>query len=649
MARWTRTCTIVSLLLLLTAANSASAVVPARTVGLAALPAPGTSPPTTFTGFTFPGVDARGRATCLAGLRRADGFSDPSYWSEQQGTLSAVALNNGPAPGVGAGVNFNSLPALVAGIGAHLALRGSFTGAGVTFADDSAIWSDRAGPMTVVVREGTPAPGTAPGVIFDDLVVGNGSFGLGDFVINAAGGTAFRTRVMGTGVNTDNDIGIWSDASGALVLIARENSPAPGHPAGTNFDVPGPPVINDAGQVAFSASFNDGQADDGVWLATAGVVTPVALADAQAPNTGAGVKFFGFGNPVINHAGQVAFNAILTGAGVTNANNIGIWSTGSGTLALVARTGDPAPGTGPGVIFNAFRLLDPVIDGAGRTAFRAFVTGAGVTGDNDEGIWAQRADGLTLIAREGSPAPGTPAGVVFATSAGISDCFADPLMNGIGVIAFLAKVSFVPGIQTHNSGIWFDAGGGLQLVATGGNAMEVAPGDFRNIATLNLLAASGSQDGRPTSLNDAGQIAFCATFTDQTSGAFVTVGPDDDGDRINNAFDNCPTIANTDQFESDGDGLGDACDNCPTLGVADQTDTDSDGVGDSCDNCLTTANPDQLDLNGNNLGDVCEPAAAAQAGAPGCGTCGPGMLPALALAAPLLLAGRRRNRPRCKN
>jgi len=34
-------------------------------------------------------------------LRRPDGFSDPSYFSEQTGLLSPIALPNGPAPHLG--------------------------------------------------------------------------------------------------------------------------------------------------------------------------------------------------------------------------------------------------------------------------------------------------------------------------------------------------------------------------------------------------------------------------------------------------------------------------------------------------------------------------------------------------------------------
>ena len=106
---------------------------------------------------------------------------------------------------------------------------------------------------------------------------------------------------------------------------------------------------------------------------------------------------------------------------------------------------------------------------------------------------------------------------------------------------------------------------------------------------------------------------------------------DDDGDGVTDVNDNCPKKANPGQKNSDGDAKGDACDpdddndgvldgddNCPKKANAGQLDTDGDGDGDKCDddddgdgvldaddNCPKKANAGQLDSDGDGKGDKC--------------------------------------------
>ena len=56
---------------------------------------------------------------------------------------------------------------------------------------------------------------------------------------------------------------------------------------------------------------------------------------------------------------------------------------------------------------------------------------------------------------------------------------------------------------------------------------------------------------------------------------------DDDG--VEDSYDNCPRVPNSEQFDSDGDGVGDLCDNCRDTHNLNQWDLDSDGSGDLCD------------------------------------------------------------------
>ena len=80
--------------------------------------------------------------------------------------------------------------------------------------------------------------------------------------------------------------------------------------------------------------------------AHAAEIRTVALSGQNAPGTTSGVNYagFGFSGPALNESGRTAFYATLAGSGVDTTNEQGIWSEGSGSLMLVARTGSQAPG-----------------------------------------------------------------------------------------------------------------------------------------------------------------------------------------------------------------------------------------------------------------------------------------------------------------
>jgi hypothetical protein len=287
-------------------------------------------------------------------------------------------------------------------------------------------------------------------------------------VLNGSGQTAFSALLSGPGVNGSNDIGIWSEGGGSgLALVAREGSPA--------------------------------------------------------PDTGSGVNFSDFfGDPVLNGKGQTAFIAWLGGTGINSTNNSGIWSEGGGSgLALIARRGSPAPGTESDVNFDRF-FRPPVMNGSGQMAFTALLNGPGVEiNTNRSGIWSEGGgSGLALVAREGSPAPGTEIGVNFISY------FSEPVLNNSGQTAFSASLSGTGVDGSNNSGIWAeDLSGNLCLIVRKGDLLDVDDGpgvDFRVIRSLGVTGATGNEDGRRSHFNDLGQLAFQATFYDDTEGIFVS-------------------------------------------------------------------------------------------------------------------------------
>ncbi len=80
--------------------------------------------------------------------------------------------------------------------------------------------------------------------------------------------------------------------------------------------------------------------------------------------------------------------------------------------------------------------------------------------------------------------------------------------------------------------------------------------------------------------------------------SFVPLDSSDDPDQdgVATAFDNCPSVANTNQSDIDGDGIGDVCDD----------DIDGDGFLNADDNCPYVASSDQTNTDNDSLGDICD-------------------------------------------
>jgi hypothetical protein len=516
-----------------------------RTVALSGQPAPGTSSGVNYNSFSAPVLNDAGQAAFLSNLSGygVDLTNDRGFWSEGSGSLALVAREGEQAPGTPSGsyYQFFEGPPVLNDAG-QTAFRASLMISGaVNSNNDEGIWSEGSGSLAIVAREGDQAPGTRDGVKYYDF---------NNPVLNNAGQTAFYADLRGGDVHFDgsaytNNQGIWSEGYGSLALVARTGSQPPGMASTVKYQVLAQDfVLNDAGQTAFWARTIGGCCHQGIWSDRSGSLALIVHTGSQAPDTPSGVNYssffpgtiinyFGY-RPALNNAGQTAFRATLIGSGVDSTNNSGIWSEGSGSLAIVAREGDQAPGTPNGVKYGdfldniLFTTITPALNNAGHTAFHATLTGSGVDSTNNNGVWSDGSGSLVLVARTGSQAPGTPNGVNFQS-------FSLPALNDAGQTAFHAMLTGSGVDSTNNAGIWAtDRIGALRLIARSGDALEVAPGDFRTISGLSFVGippsgstgnsggSTGNSDGRPSAFNNSGQLAFAATFTDGTSGIFVS-------------------------------------------------------------------------------------------------------------------------------
>jgi hypothetical protein len=498
-----------------------------RTVALSGQRAPGTSDDggvTTFEAFTSGTlINDAGQVAFTATLagEAIDLANNHGVWSERAGSLSLVARAGDHAPGMPPDVPFWYI--VPSSLVLNSAGRTAFTARAVGL--EQGVWSEGSGSLQHVASQGASVAGLPSGV-----TLRLESAGLLKPLLNDAGHTAFANGLSGTGIDHDNDEVIWSGGSGSLAMAVRTGDPAPGMPAGAKFDsfLNSRFNLNDAGHVAFRAALfgeNIPFNMPGIWVERPEGLELVAVRGAQAPGFPAGATFgaFTYGSPALNNADQTAFYAFtfpFAAGGVTSSNNQGIWTEGSGQLILAARSGDQAPGAPSGVVFKNFGLTNPnsnlfapVLNDAGEIAFQAVLEGPGVDLTNNHSTWLHGADGLDLVVRTGDPAPGVTDGLTFAVlGAGTT-----PALNAAGQIAFGAILS------DGSRGIWAtDRSGAIQLIAGVGNTLEVAPSDHRMISSVNFLAGTGNSDGRPSSFNNPGQLAFWAAFTDGSSGIFVS-------------------------------------------------------------------------------------------------------------------------------
>ncbi|QEG36264.1 DUF7453 family protein [Bythopirellula goksoeyrii] len=310
------------------------------------------------------------------------------------------------------------------------------------------------------------------------------SFGLP--VLNDHGQTAFPGTLAGPGVDPSNDLGLWSEGTGTLGLVARESSAAPGTSA--NFSSLSDPVLNNAGQIAFLGGLAglgvDPNNDRGIWSEGGGPIALVAREGDAAPDTTVIFSRIAL-PPVFNNSGQTAFHGQLSGIDVDHGNDRGIWSEGSGSLTLVVRDGNAAPGTG--AIFSGSEF--PVLNGLGKIAFRGILSGTGVISNNNSGIWYGSDGSLVLVVREGEVAPGT--------NASFSG-FGLPVVNNASQTAFLGNLLGTEVDSNNDSGVWSGGSGSIILIAREGS---VAPGVDGNFASFSDPV-----------MNGAGQVLFRATL-----------------------------------------------------------------------------------------------------------------------------------------
>jgi len=490
---------------------SARSAVGVQTIALRGVNPSGTEA-AAFQSFSLPSLNNRGQVAFAAQVagNAVTTANDTGYWIADGGAFHPVVREGASAPGLSAGGVFGAITSLST---AQVPLNDAGDIAVGMFATPSSgIWIGNEQSLTLLAAQGNAAPGAANSAPFDGL-------GSTRLTLNRSGDVAFYANLSAAPYTTINSLnysdGLWIlNRSGPVASVLAGKSVPEIAPEAQlyGFRTFTYAPLNRNAQVALDAQYKIAPAASAIlpstWLASADELELRAYNGQPLPEIGPNVKL-GFTLPAgISSSGAIAVHTTISNTGTSTATAV----LDAAGIEFAARLGQPAPGTNGRVFRETF--YDPTISSRGDVAFygNAFVDG---TNDYKTGIWAGPADDLKLVVLEGMPAPGTNAtfGSFFRNT---------PAINRFGQIAVPATLSDTPP-GANSSSLWAtDIDGNLVMIGRTGGTLEVAPGDVRTISSLSMLTHHGDDDGRPRGLNDLGQLAFSANFSDGTNGIFVS-------------------------------------------------------------------------------------------------------------------------------
>jgi hypothetical protein len=467
-----------------------------------------------------PALNSSGVLASAVQIRHADASLHTGMMVGQPLVLIATDTQTAPSlPGV---THYNFGPPVINEVG-HIAFTGEVRGAGITTNVNSRCLFSNAsdGTLKLVAQIGMST------TLGSNLkTIGNFSIG-GDLVIFLGTLVDNRSVLFGWDANTGlrplvrNGQTLSANGVNKTVqsfAILEANNASSGHGKELSVAPTGEMLVT------FSVNFTDGSygvvvgSFDGTSDTGFGLTYGASqqLADSYAvPPVIPLAKWNTFRSPGFDNTGNYYgfISQMLTNvaAGVSSTNNVGIFvDTAPGVLTLQLREDAPAPGTTAGVVFSDFSDL---VLGGGDYEFlvKGELRGTGVTVNvNNFGLWAQHAtNGLALVAREGSEAPGV-AGSTFSKLNQIA-------LPGTAQPMFQATMKAgVGGVTTaDDTGLWvINAGDNVVLAVREGTVLNVG-GTPRTVTAITALlngTTTGGALGRRVFLAD-GQLTLLLTFS----------------------------------------------------------------------------------------------------------------------------------------
>jgi hypothetical protein len=440
-------------------------------------PVPGV-PAATFESARYPEFDALGNIQFVGRMAGPPitWENNEGFWRERGGQLGLLSRMNGPVPG---GKQDERIKWWAA-YGQGLALV-SLTGPTVDARSDIALLDLRSESPRTIARDGQAVPGTPPGTYFDYVGFGRPGYTESSSILSA--------RLVGPGINIENDMGLWVDNGVGLRHIVQEGDMAPGRLSRfREFTSEGIDIL---GRAVFLGHVEiiDGSVmrpETGVYAERNGHLEEILRDGTQAPGLPVGIQIKSIHQPRINSIGQVTMHVDLSGPEIDIGDDRAVYADRGNGVELLAREGDSIPGL------------------------------THVTWNGSEGHFATRRDALMSVRSEsteewqllstgwervrpdpqwGDPAPGT---LTTFTSIDWSRA------NAHGQRVYSAELQNDDDNTNNDRGIWADDENGvLQLVIREGDLVETKLGVFEPIDLDNLYLELGG-------FNDKGEVLFTA-------------------------------------------------------------------------------------------------------------------------------------------
>jgi hypothetical protein len=458
--------------------------------------------------FTKPVINDAGQAAFRAEL--LDGGT--AVWRWENGSKQLLLRTSTQAPGLPPGALVGSLSSafeiLIDDAGGILT-RTLLGGTASSSNDLALLHLGDNGVPTVVAREGSPAPGLG-GIVHGSSVIVPTEGALSD-----SGAVLFRMTVAGPGVSSENDRVLWYGNPASPTPLFREGSPTPAFGASATVgSISGAVSYARGSQLATAVPINDGDTDSALYAGTSGSLAAIAFDGLTVPSLG--VDLGSFRSVKVNGTGQVLF-------GATTSTGSGVFLYTSGVFSSAGQEGQSAPGTtevfGP---LSSSGVNQIAFTESGDAAFYgALAASATISAANDGGIWVYDDGASRLAVREGDLAPGL-SGVTYGQ-------IQHWAFNNQEDLLFVAELEGAVSDGVDDLALWHTTAEGLtsKLLQTGDlfDVDTTAATDFRTISRIAIggtSAGGNSQQSTEQGLTDSRLLLMNLSFTDGTSGLFVT-------------------------------------------------------------------------------------------------------------------------------